>query len=116
MAYLKNHLPLIHGKVLSNIEKAQVRQKRTYDKKKTVKYDYKAGDLVLRRNLAKQGFPKTRWDGPYVVVDKTNMEGTAFRIRKPEDSPINTTTANIKHMRPYHSEDTRKSLLKGGMM
>ena len=29
-AYLNNHLPLLHGRVLKNIEKSQVRQKRTY--------------------------------------------------------------------------------------
>ncbi|KAG1020489.1 hypothetical protein G6F43_014312 [Rhizopus delemar] len=45
-AYLKNRLPLIHGQVLKNIELAQVRQKRAYNKGTRVKYDYQKDGLA----------------------------------------------------------------------
>ncbi|KAG1135296.1 hypothetical protein G6F37_012881 [Rhizopus arrhizus] len=78
-AYLNNRLTLLHGRVLKNIEKSQVRQKRIYNKGKRVKYCYKIGDLVARKNLEKSGLPKERWSGPWIVVAFNNKEGTSFK-------------------------------------
>ncbi|OBZ67992.1 hypothetical protein A0J61_11904, partial [Choanephora cucurbitarum] len=110
-AYLKNQIPLIHGRALKNIEKAQVKQKRAYNKGNRVKYDYNIGDLVARKNLEKSGFPKERWSGPWVVVAVNNEECTAFKIRKQQDDSGYLTTANAKHMRPWHEELAREQLV-----
>ncbi|KAI7852913.1 hypothetical protein BDC45DRAFT_511796 [Circinella umbellata] len=102
MHYLNAHIPIIHGQAIENIKKAQDRQKRYYDKTKNTKYDYKPGDLILRRNMEKGSFPKERWVGPYVIINKNNKEGTSFKIKKQEGNNNFFTTANIKHMRPYN--------------
>ncbi|OBZ80738.1 hypothetical protein A0J61_11213, partial [Choanephora cucurbitarum] len=117
-AYLKNHLPLIHGKPIANIEKAQVKQKRSYNKGKRTKHDYKAGDLIARRNLLKTGFPKEPWTGPWRILERNNEDGSSFKIVKLDDKHQHTTTANIKHMRPWNEENQRNHLIsfKRGMM
>jgi transposase InsO family protein len=115
-AYLNNHLPLVHGQAMKNIEKAQTRQKRAYNKGKRVKYDYKIGDLIKRKNLAKSGFPKERWDGPWVITERISAEGNTFRISKDVNGKTTTSTANCKHMLPYYPEAERSRLLKEGMM
>ncbi|KAG1530010.1 hypothetical protein G6F51_013971 [Rhizopus arrhizus] len=88
--YLKNHIPLVHGKALENIKKAQLRQKRAYNKGSKVKYDYKAGDLVARKVLIKTGFPKERWSGPWVIIKASNPEATAFHIHVKGDPNNNS--------------------------
>ncbi|SAL97625.1 hypothetical protein [Absidia glauca] len=98
-AYLDHHLPMIHGKAIINIQKAQDRQKWYYDKTKAAKYHYKIGDLVARKNLDKMAFPKERWTGPWIIVRQTNSDGSAFLIRHP-DKASRTTTTNIRHFRP----------------
>ncbi|OBZ80935.1 Transposon Ty3-I Gag-Pol polyprotein, partial [Choanephora cucurbitarum] len=87
--YLKNRLPLLHGQVRKNIEVAQVRQKRAYNKGKRVKYDYKAGDLILRKNLNKLGFPKERWSGPWVVIEPNNAKVHISRLSGKEIRVVN---------------------------
>ncbi|KAG0818348.1 hypothetical protein G6F19_012708 [Rhizopus arrhizus] len=108
--YLKNHIPLVHGKALENIKKAQLRQKRAYNKGSKVKYDYKAGDLIARKVLIKTGFPKERWSGPWVVIKASNPEETAFHIHAKGD-PNNKSTANAKFMRPWFTQDERMALV-----
>ncbi|KAG1031847.1 hypothetical protein G6F57_011679 [Rhizopus arrhizus] len=108
--YLKNHIPLVHGKALENIKKAQLRQKRAYNKGSKVKYDYKAGDLVARKVLIKTGFPKERWSGPWVIIKASNPEATAFHIHVKGD-PNNKSTANAKFMRPWFAQDERIALV-----
>ncbi|KAG0774893.1 hypothetical protein G6F62_012113 [Rhizopus arrhizus] len=98
--YLKNHIPLVHGKALENIKKAQLRQKRAYNKGSKVKYDYKAGDLVARKVLIKTGFPKERRSGPWVIIKASNPEEMAFHIHAKDDLN-NKPTANAKFMRPW---------------
>lgn len=79
-SYLNSHLPLLYGQAIKNIEKLQVRQKRAYNEGKWAKYGYKAGDLVVRKNLEKSGFPKERWSCPWVVMALNNKEGPSFEI------------------------------------
>lgn len=114
MAYLNEHLPLITGTALENIKKAQDRQKKFYDKHSTVKYDYKDGDLVLTRNLLKTGFPKARWIGPWKILGKNNQEGTSYKVKKCFGKNQHESTANVRHMRPYH-EPTNSSSEEGIM-
>ncbi|OBZ81002.1 Transposon Ty3-I Gag-Pol polyprotein, partial [Choanephora cucurbitarum] len=111
VAYLKNRIPLLHGQVVKNIEQAQVRQKRSYNKGSRVKYDYKTGDLIARKNLEKSGFPKERWSNPWTIVGPNNSEGTSFKIVKKNDPYRHVSTANVKHTRPWFSEQDRSSLV-----
>lgn len=101
ITYLNTHIPIIHGVALENIKKAQDRQRKFYDKGSTVKYDYKPGDLIMRKNLVKTGFPKERWLGPYKIISRNNTEGTSYKITDIQDTSGYMTTANVRHMRPY---------------
>ncbi|KAG1268979.1 hypothetical protein G6F57_013298 [Rhizopus arrhizus] len=112
--YLNKYIPLLHGKVLQNIKTAQGHQKTFYDKGKRVKYDYKIGDLILRKNLEKTSFPKELWIGPYIILSKNNSEGTSYKIVKRGASHEYVTTANVRHMRPYHEDQDAKATLLGG--
>lgn len=105
ITYLNTYLPLLHGKAIENIKRTQERQKKFYDKNSTVKYDYKPGDLILRRNLEKQPFPKERWSGPYKIIARNNPEGTSYKVQKLHDASGYITTANVRHMRPYFAQD-----------
>ncbi|KAI9342676.1 hypothetical protein BD770DRAFT_329735 [Pilaira anomala] len=110
--YLNRYIPLLHKKVLKNITTAKEYQKTFYDKGRRVKYDYKDGDLVLRKNLEKTTFPKVLWNGPYVVVGKNNREGTSWKIIKQDDPRLWVTTANVRHMRPYYKNQVEDSMLQ----
>ncbi|KAI9332123.1 hypothetical protein BD770DRAFT_333403, partial [Pilaira anomala] len=104
--YLNKHLPALHSDALSKISKAQECQKRFYDPAGTVKYTYKIGDLVKRKNLEKLTFPKKRWSGPWIVIAMNNKDGTSWVIQKKDTSgPMGSTTANVNHMRPWISKD-----------
>lgn len=83
--YLNAHLPLLQGQAIENIKKAQERQRKFYDKNSTVKHDYKVGDLVLRKNLVKTGFPKERWSGPWLIKARNSPDGTSWKIVDPKD-------------------------------
>lgn len=107
--YLNRYIPLLHRKVLKNIKVAKGYQKTFYDKGRRVKYDYKDGDLVLRKNLEKTSFPKELWVGPYVVVGRNNQEGTSWKFIKQDDPSLHVTTANVRYMRPYFTEDIEDS-------
>lgn len=104
-AYLNKYIPLLHGKVVKNIEKAKGYQKTFYDKGKRVKHNYEIGELVLRRNLEKGSFPKERWLGPYKILSKNNDDGTSWKIMKVSDPNNFITTANARHMRPYYTKN-----------
>lgn len=104
-AYLNKYIPLLHGKVVKNIEQAKGYQKKFYDKGRRVKYDYEIDDLVVRRNLEKSSFPKERWLGPYKIISKNNEDGTSWKIMKVSDPNKLITTANIRHMRPYYCKE-----------
>ncbi|OBZ80980.1 hypothetical protein A0J61_10970 [Choanephora cucurbitarum] len=106
VTYLNRYIPLLHGNVLQNFKTAQKHQKTFYDKGRRTKYDYNVGDKILRRNLEKTTFPKELWSGPYVIVDKNNAEGTSWKITKIDDPRAHITTANVRHMRPYHDPTT----------
>ncbi|KAG0930503.1 hypothetical protein G6F57_011821 [Rhizopus arrhizus] len=114
--YLNTYLPLVHGEAIENLKKAQERQKKFYDDRRTIKHDYKSGDLIVRRNLLKTSFPKERWTGPWMVLRKNNEDGTSYVIQKPGDSNNHTTTANVKHMRPWFSrnDQSNEQVLLGG--
>lgn len=107
--YLNDHLPLIRGQAINNIKQAQERQQKFYDKRSTVKYNYKPGDLILRKNMMKIGFPKDRWLGPFKVIKRNNPEGTSYVLQKLEndnsltEDPTTLTTGNVRNMRPYYS-------------
>lgn len=106
LIYLNQHLPALHSDALLKLGKAQERQKRFYDPVGAVKYTYKVGDLVKRRNLEKLTFPKKRWSGPWIVLAMNNEDGTSWVIqRKDAVGPMGRTTANIKHMRPWISKE-----------
>jgi hypothetical protein len=98
ISYLNEHLPLLQGKALDNIKLAQARQKKFYDKNSTVKNDYKIGDLILRKNLSKTGFPKQRWTGPWKIIAKNNSDGTSYKIANPQDNTGHNTTVNVRHI------------------
>lgn len=108
VAYLNNNLPLIQGTALENIRKSQVRQKRNYDKKKSIKFDYEVNDLVARKNLLKSGFPKTRWEGPFKILAPNNEDKTSWKLLKEGAPPHHATTANIRHMRPWLQQQDRE--------
>lgn len=118
VAYLNNHLPIIHGTAINNIKKAQIKQKRAYNKGTGVKYDYQVDDLVARKNLVKSGFPKQRWLGPYKILGPNNKEGTSFKLLKFGDPVHYATTANARHLRPWFKQVDRQEVLQveGGMM
>ena len=39
-------------------------------------------------------------------MDKNNAEGTSWKITKIDDPRAHITTANVRHMRPYHDPTT----------
>lgn len=118
VAYLNNHLPIIHGTAINNIKKAQIKQKRAYSKGTGVKYDYQVDDLVTRKNLVKSGSPKQCWLGPYKILGHNNKEGTSFKLLKIGDPAHYTTTDNARHLCPWFKQDNRQDILQveGGMM
>lgn len=111
IAYLNNHLSVIHGVAIENIKKARVEQKLAYNKGPGVKYDYQPGDLVARKNLVKNGFPKQRWLGPYKVPGLNNKEGTSFKILLEGKPDHYQTTANARILRPWFAQDHREEAL-----
>ncbi|KAI8329791.1 hypothetical protein BD560DRAFT_429264 [Blakeslea trispora] len=64
-----------------NIKTAQAHQKKFYYKKSRVKQDYKIGDLILRKSLEKLTFPKERWSGPWIIIDKNNEGGSLSKYK-----------------------------------
>jgi hypothetical protein len=108
--YLNRYIPLLHKKVLKNMKTAKEYQKTFYNKGRRTKYEYKDGDLILRKNLEKSSFPKELWIGPYVIVGKNNKEGTSWKIIKQDDPRLHVTTANVRHMRPYYKNQEEDSL------
>lgn len=101
LVYLNSKIPLLDGKAIENIKRNQGYQKKFYDKHSKIKYDYKPGDLIARKNLEKQSFPKEKWSGPWVVVERNNKEGTSFKITKQNDTTGYITTANVRYKRPW---------------
>ncbi|CEP16034.1 hypothetical protein [Parasitella parasitica] len=100
---LNKTVPMIHSKALENIHKAQERQRKNYDKPTSSQIIYKTGDLVARKNTAKMGgFPKERWTGPWIIMEATNSEETAFRIYN-KKNPKNISKANVSSIRPWYS-------------
>lgn len=102
--YLNKYIPLLHGKAIQNMKKSQGYQKTFCDKGKRIKYDYKDGDLILRKNLIKGTFPKELWHGPFIIVGKNNQEGNSWKVIKQDDLHHHVTTANVRHMRPYFKD------------
>jgi len=92
----------IFGKTDKAIKAAQVKQKQQYAQQTgIVKYGFKIGDKVLRRNMqqkTKKGKKmEDRWLGPYVIVEITttscllqNKSGTILKHR-----------INICQLKPY---------------
>ncbi|KAI9324849.1 hypothetical protein BD770DRAFT_334949 [Pilaira anomala] len=111
IAYLNNHLPVIHGVAIENIKKTQVKLKRAYNKGPGVKYDYQPGNLVTRKNLIKNGFPNLRWLGPYKVLGLNNKEGTSFKILLEGIPDHYQAMANARILRPWFSQDYREEAL-----
>lgn len=113
LTYLNTHLPALHSDAINKIKKAQEYQKKFYDKAGPVVYKYKVGDLVKRRNLEKLSFPKKRWSGPWIMVKPNNHEETSWLIqRQGTTGPMDRTTCNVRHLRPWNSRDS----LEGGTM
>ncbi|KAG1046854.1 hypothetical protein G6F43_010677 [Rhizopus delemar] len=114
--YLNKYIPILHGKAITNIKRAQEAQKKFYDKGTTIKRDYKVGDLIARKNLEKSSFPKERWTGPWVITKTNNTDGTSWKIIKKGDPYQYETTANIRHMRPWFPQDQQEDKLIQGSM
>lgn len=105
VAYLNKYLPILHDKTIKNIKRAQGYQKKFYDKGVRIKYDYKVGDLIARQSLEKLTFPKERWSGPWLIIEKNDADGRSWKIIKQDDPYKHVTTANMRHMRPWFSQE-----------
>lgn len=105
ISYLKKHFPLLHRKALKNTKASQGHQNVFYDKGRRVKYDYKVGNLIFRKNFEKTPFLKELWFGPYAIISKNN-EGTSWKIIRQDDPRFHITTANVWHMRPYYQDQS----------
>lgn len=55
--------------------------------------------------MEKQGFPKERWSGPWVILSRNNPEGTSYKIYRQEDPTKWISTGNVRHMRPYYEQE-----------
>ena len=98
----------IRKKALSNIEAAQERQKRNYDKKhgKDEK-DYKVGSLVLMKNskkLSRKGSKmEQNWLGPYRIHESAG-KGT-YRLSNPVDKSVLRNLVNITRLKLYYKNE-----------
>jgi hypothetical protein len=100
MDYLNKHLPVIHQEAISNIQKAQQRQKQQYDKRSGKPITFNKDELVLRKNNEKTSFPKLRWTGPWKIIKATNETKTAYLVKHATKN--HKTTVNVSNLRKYN--------------
>ncbi|GAN11037.1 hypothetical protein MAM1_0455c10590 [Mucor ambiguus] len=101
--FLNRTVPMIHAKAIENIRKAQDSQRKQYDQGKRSQERYNPGDLVVRKNMKMGGFPKERWTGPWIIIQVTNKEETAYQIYN-KKNPKNRSKANIGDLRKWYSK------------
>ena len=118
----------IFPQTVSNIEKAQEKQKAQYLKRKGIsEIRIRDGDLVLRRNMlqkTKKGYKmQDQWLGPYMAVNVDNEKGVCYlkdpkngmqlkqqtslkqlKIYLKPSSPLNKTQPEVMH-KPSNSEN-----------
>ena len=102
----------IFPQVMSNIEKAQEKQKRQYLKRKGIS-DVKIadGDLVLRRNMlqkTKKGYKmQDHWLGPYIAVNINNKKGICY-LKDPKNGMQLKRQISLKQLKIYQESSPLK--------
>ena len=89
---------------IKNIEKAQERQKKSYDAKQQP-LRFKEGDIVLPRNLRneaiKGGKLERAWSGPY-TISKVLPKGL-YNLRNEDGTELKTSFDSSRLKIYYHS-------------
>lgn len=112
LTYLNRHFPLLQQQSLNNLQHAQQRQKALYDRNIKTPIQYQPGDQVKRRVMDKQTFPKQRWTGPWTIISASNLERTAYHIKRlNHKNATQTTTCNVKHLRPWNTHLSEEGMM-----
>ena len=97
-------LNLVYEKVPGNIEKAQEKQKKQYDRKGATVCVLENGDSVLQRNMlqkTKKGHKmEDKWTGPYIVSNLDESKGLCNLTN--QEGKVLKTKCNVKQLKKYH--------------
>lgn len=101
----------IFPKTMSNIEKAQEKQKLQYLKRKGIsEIKITDGDLVLRRNMlqkTKKGYKmQDHWLGPYMAVNVNNEKGVCYLKDLKNDMQLKRQIS-LKQLKIYSESPSR---------
>jgi hypothetical protein len=85
------------------LKKAQARQKTLYDRNRRPAEKFKVGDLVLKKkNATMVSFATAKWTGHRRIIEVTNQEETAYRLKRYSEGALRLTTANITQLKEFH--------------
>ena len=105
IAYLNHYIPLLHQEARNNIQKAQERQKKYYDRGRMQRPAFQINDLVLRiKPKETWKFPQPKFSGPWKVSKVNNKMGTSYTLVSTNDKRTRTTNANVLQLYKYHKD------------
>ncbi|KAG2219770.1 hypothetical protein INT45_008601 [Circinella minor] len=102
IAYLNHYLPIIHEQAKKNINTAQIRQQKYYNKGRLPERKYKVGEQVLKViPVESRHFPKPKFSGPWKII-KIGINKHTYTLQMKVKNQYTTTTANQAQLEPYY--------------